>query len=579
MRILITGITGQLGMELFNQLCSGSSSIGPIPSCYQEAEIIAPKHSEVDITNYAAIQNLFKESRPELVFHCAAMTAVDACEEQKDVAMDINAEATKIISQECDAIGAKLVYISTDYVFDGKKKSPYIETDTCNPCNVYGLSKYQGEVFASSYCSRLFIVRTSWLYSKYHRNFVRSILNKGRTEKQWSVVDDQIGSPTNAEDLAFHILKLAATNHFGIYHCTGDGVCTWFEFAQKILEFSGYSANVLPCKSDEFPSKAIRPANSVLNHEKLKGVVGDEMRPWQTALRDCLIKMEHEPKRVLVTGAGGYIGRHVVKALLDMGHHVMAAAYHAERVDSAAQVISSEIFSGDPEVYRIFGSPDVLIHLAWQDGFIHNSDAHMGNLPLHLRFLRDMIVGGVAQVAVMGTMHEIGYWEGEVNDNTPTNPLSFYGIAKNSLRQCMSVLSSQYPNTVFQWLRAFYIYGDDRYSNSIFAKIVAAVEQGQSKFPFNTGTNRYDFISVEELGRQIAAAATQKQISGIINCCSGKDVSLRDQVEQFIEYNGLPISLEYGAFPNRKYDSPCIWGNADKINSIMRNLEKDRARH
>lgn len=276
--------------------------------------------------------------------------------------------------------------------------------------------------------------------------------------------------------------------------------------------------------------------------------------------------------RVLVTGAGGYIGRHVVSALLERGHQVIAAERSKNKIDPQAELRPGDIFSNDPRLYETLGSPEILIHLAWTDGFIHNSPRHMEYLPYHYRFLEQMLAGGVKQIAVMGTMHEVGYFEGEINEDTPTNPLSLYGIAKNALRQTCGVLQGQYPDAVFQWLRAYYICGDDSRNHSIFTKITAAEQGGKSTFPLNSGKNRYDFIDVEELARQIAAAASQREISGVINCCTGQVVSLREKVEGFIRERGFAIRPEYGVFPDRPYDSPAVWGNPDKIREIMKRI-------
>lgn len=278
-------------------------------------------------------------------------------------------------------------------------------------------------------------------------------------------------------------------------------------------------------------------------------------------------------KRVLVTGAGGYIGRHVVDALLQRGFDVIAADLNAEMVNQEATRISIDLFSGDPDIYEKLGTPDILIHMAWLDGFIHNSFRHVEYLPKHYKFLKNMLVGGVSQVSVMGTMHEIGYFEGEIGENTPSNPLSLYGIAKNALRQMMDIFAREYPNVVFQWLRAYYIYGDDARNHSIFAKIIEADQQGKTTFPLNSGKNLYDFISVDELAVQIAMASTQKEVTGIIECCTGKPLSLKEKVEEFISQQHLSIRPEYGAFPDRPYDSPGVWGNVEKIQKIMESVK------
>jgi dTDP-6-deoxy-L-talose 4-dehydrogenase (NAD+) len=273
-------------------------------------------------------------------------------------------------------------------------------------------------------------------------------------------------------------------------------------------------------------------------------------------------------KKVLVTGANGYIGRHIVKTLLDLGYKVDACDIRFDGVDERANKIDVPIFSGAEDIFSKLGCPDICIHLAWRNGFVHNSESHIEDLPNHYIFLKNMINGGLKHLSVMGTMHEVGYWEGAIDENTPTNPLSLYGIAKNSLRQALYSFTKD-KDVVFQWLRAYYITGDDVKSNSIFSKLVKAEEEGKELFPFTSGKNKYDFISIEELAKQISLASTQTEIKGTINCCSGKPMSLGERVEQFIKENNFKIRLNYGAFPDREYDSPGIWGDSTKIDQIL----------
>lgn len=174
---------------------------------------------------------------------------------------------------------------------------------------------------------------------------------------------------------------------------------------------------------------------------------------------------------------------------------------------------------------------------------------------------------GVGHIAALGTMHEIGYWEGAIDETTPTAPLSLYGVAKDALRRGLQIDLGD--KVVLQWLRCYYIYGDDRNNQSIFRRLLDAVDEGKSTLPFTSGVNRYDFIRVEELGRQIATVVSQSDVAGIINCCSGDPISLAAQVESFITSNELPITLEYGAFPDRPYDSPEVWGDATVIRELM----------
>ena len=273
-------------------------------------------------------------------------------------------------------------------------------------------------------------------------------------------------------------------------------------------------------------------------------------------------------KRILVTGACGYIGTHVIQELLRQGYEVVAADIRPQSNIEGVSYVQADIFRPGQDLYHLAGCPDTLIHLAWRDGFQHQSRRHITDLPLHMDFLQGMMEAGVKNISVMGSMHEIGYWEGAISETTPTNPLSNYGIAKNALRQIAQLLAKEY-GVCLHWLRGFYIYGDDAMNHSVFSKILQAAGEGKKTFPFTSGKNLYDFLSVEELARQIVAVATQTEYAGIVQCCSGQPVSLGEMAERFIRDRGLSIRLDYGAFPDRPDDSPGVWGDTTALQKIL----------
>ena len=227
------------------------------------------------------------------------MTNVNGCESAPDTAMKINAIAPRFLAAAAQKIGAKLVYVSTDYVFDGDGARtsddsiiPYTEWDVCAPCSVYGKSKWLGEQYVREVCPRTFVVRTAWLYGYVGGNFVKTIWKNGAQKGELKVVDDQMGNPTNANDLAYHILKLALTDTYGVYHCTGTGVCSWYDFACEIIRLAGVPCRVTPCTTEEYPTPAKRPAYSALDNAMLRCTVGDEMREWKAALAVYVEKLK-----------------------------------------------------------------------------------------------------------------------------------------------------------------------------------------------------------------------------------------------------------------------------------------------
>lgn len=275
-------------------------------------------------------------------------------------------------------------------------------------------------------------------------------------------------------------------------------------------------------------------------------------------------------ERVLVTGANGYIGRKVVDALLALGYKVTATDFKCDQINPKADRVEIDLFNNNANLYELFLKPNRLIHLAWKDGFNHNASSHIEFLPKHFAFVKSLIDAGVKNIAVMGSMHEVGFYEGEVNENTACNPLSLYGISKNALRQSLMVLNKNNDFNLY-WLRGYYIFGNDEKNHSIFTKLLEKEAQGEKLFPFTTGENQYDFISIDDLALEIALASTQDEVKGIINVCSGKPISLKDMVESFIKENNLKIRLNYGVFPSRPYDSKIIYGDNSKIKQIVKN--------
>jgi dTDP-4-dehydrorhamnose reductase len=269
--VLITGGRGQLGSALVETLRIAW-------------QVVAADLPEFDITDLPATMRGVKEVGPDIVIHCAAFADVDACETERDKAVLVNGLGARNVAIASREAGAKLVYISTDYVFDGTKIGEYDEYDTPNPKTVYGLSKLMGEVFVAQQIQAHFILRTAWLYGGAGRNFANTILHLARTKGELRVVNDQRGTPTLAADVARQVGLLMGTEAYGTYHCTSQGSCSWYEFACAILEDARVSARVLPVSTEEFPRPAPRPKNSVLDNLLLRIQGLDRMPPWRDSL-------------------------------------------------------------------------------------------------------------------------------------------------------------------------------------------------------------------------------------------------------------------------------------------------------
>lgn len=296
MKIMITGCNGQLGNELQSILKSGKSEIGVAPQDVLGAEVLPVDIDTLDISDISAVNEFVNANKPDVIINCAAMTNVDGCESDYVTAFKVNALGVKNLAVCAEKIGAKFVHVSTDYVFAGNGTKPYCEWDKVDPQSVYGASKALGEKYALAFCKKSFVVRTSWLYGYIGKNFVKTVRRVIKSNGGIGVVCDQRGNPTNANDLAHHLLKLAVTEEYGIYHCTGEGECSWYDFAVKIAEYSGLGDTVTPCTTEEYNAKfnvpTKRPEYSSLRNLALECTVGNEMRDWEVALKEYISKVE-----------------------------------------------------------------------------------------------------------------------------------------------------------------------------------------------------------------------------------------------------------------------------------------------
>ena len=292
MKILITGSKGQLGNELQRIIQNGYSEIGQVSENIKNSEVFPLDIDELDITKLEDVKKVLNEIKPDVVINCAAATNVDGCESNQDLAFKINAIGPRNLAMVCEEIGAKLVQVSTDYVFSGKGDTPLTEFDMPAPYSVYGKTKLKGEEYVREFSSKYYIVRTAWLYGYVGKNFVYTMMRLGAEKEALTVVNDQRGNPTHANDLAHHILKLIETEEYGVYHCTGKGECTWYDFASLIMELSGRSCKVTPVTSEQYKTPAKRPEYSSLDNMMLRCTVGDEMRDWKEALKSFMSNVE-----------------------------------------------------------------------------------------------------------------------------------------------------------------------------------------------------------------------------------------------------------------------------------------------
>lgn len=292
MKILITGCKGQLGNELQNIIKIGQAEIGQVTKTIKESEVIALDVDELDITNLIEVKKVISYLKPDVVINCAAATNVDGCENNENFAFKVNSIGPRNLAIACEEVNSKLVQVSTDYVFSGEGDKPLTEYDLTYPCSVYGKTKLLGENYVREFSSKYFIVRTAWLYGCSGHNFVYTIRRLGKEKNYINVVNDQRGNPTNANDLAYHILKLIETEEYGVYHCTGKGECTWCDFAKMIIKLLGEKCEIKPCTSEEYKTPAKRPQYSALDNMMLRNTVGNEMRGWQDALKSFIDKLK-----------------------------------------------------------------------------------------------------------------------------------------------------------------------------------------------------------------------------------------------------------------------------------------------
>lgn len=296
MKILITGSNGQLGNELQKIVATGKAEIGAVSEEIKNAEVFAMDVDTLDITNLEQAKKVLNEVKPDVVINCAAATNVDGCEANQDLAFKINSLGPRNLAMVAEELGAKIVQVSTDYVFSGVGETPLKESDLVAPVSVYGKTKLLGEEFVRDFSSKYYIVRTAWLYGYVGHNFVYTMMKLGKDRDTLSVVNDQLGNPTHANDLAYHILKLIQTEEYGVYHCTGKGECSWYDFASEIMKLSRRNCTVNPCTSAEYksmyPNSADRPAYSSLDNMMLRCTIGDEMRDWKDALKTFMDNVE-----------------------------------------------------------------------------------------------------------------------------------------------------------------------------------------------------------------------------------------------------------------------------------------------
>ena len=280
MKVFVTGVRGQLGYDVVNELEK------------RGIEAIGVDIQEMDITDADSVSKVIGEAAPDAVIHCAAYTAVDAAEDNEEVCRKVNADGTQNIANMCKILDIPMIYISTDYVFDGQGERPWQPEDERAPLNVYGQTKYEGELAVQNTLEKFFIVRIAWVFGLNGKNFVKTMLNLGRNRDRLTVVNDQFGSPTYTYDLARLLVDMILTEKYGIYHATNEGICSWYEFACEIFRQADVSVEVAPVTADQYPAKAKRPSNSRMSKDKLEEQGFERLPSWQDALSRYLKELE-----------------------------------------------------------------------------------------------------------------------------------------------------------------------------------------------------------------------------------------------------------------------------------------------
>ena len=281
MRVFVTGVKGQLGYDVMNELEK------------QGLEGIGVDIDEMDITDADQVNKVIKEAAPDAVIHCAAYTAVDAAEDNEEICRKVNAQGTENIAKVCEELDIKMMYLSTDYVFNGQGERPWEPDDEREPLNVYGQTKYEGELAIEEHVKKFFTVRIAWVFGVNGKNFIKTMLNLGKTHDHLTVVNDQTGSPTYTYDLARLLVDMIQTDKYGRYHATNEGLCTWYEFACEIFKQAGMDVSVAPVSSDEYPAKAKRPSNSRMDKSKLTANGFQPLPTWQDALSRYLKEIDY----------------------------------------------------------------------------------------------------------------------------------------------------------------------------------------------------------------------------------------------------------------------------------------------